>query len=239
MNQFSPLQQHAVNIKFLRQLPLLSVMDDSVFARFIQFTRLSHFPRHTVLIHKNQPADWLGIILRGQLQLEDHLPGGGEVILDLVHAGQSVGETSLIDRSPPRFTARAMVAADVLIVSGQAMRELFFRYPPMSEAVQKRLVGHLHRAMQQRTVLAIPQPARRLYALLDFLAMDKPSGLREIEVLPTHSELAQMLGTSRETVSRALSAVMGAGIVEKDSRRLILRQSDLLKKWVTGEESSH
>jgi CRP-like cAMP-binding protein len=53
-----------------------------------------------------------------------------------------------------------------------------------------------------------------------------------VENLPTHQDIANMVNTSRETVTRALLALVQQGIVQKDSHRLIIRDPEALKKLV-------
>jgi DNA-binding transcriptional regulator YhcF (GntR family) len=55
-----------------------------------------------------------------------------------------------------------------------------------------------------------------------------------VENLPTHQDIANMVNTSRETVTRALTALTQQGIVEKESHRLIIRDPDALQKLVQG-----
>ena len=57
-----------------------------------------------------------------------------------------------------------------------------------------------------------------------------PGGMWVINDLPTHQEIAIMVNTSRETVTRALSSLVAAGVVEKDMRRLLIRKPDALKR---------
>jgi DNA-binding GntR family transcriptional regulator len=55
-----------------------------------------------------------------------------------------------------------------------------------------------------------------------------------LENLPTHQDIANMINTSRETVTRALAALAQQGIVQKDANRLIIIKPDALQKLVKG-----
>jgi predicted transcriptional regulator len=59
-----------------------------------------------------------------------------------------------------------------------------------------------------------------------------PNAPAVVENLPTHQDIANMVNTSRETVTRALLALVQQGIVQKDSHRLLIRDPEALKKLV-------
>jgi predicted transcriptional regulator len=69
---------------------------------------------------------------------------------------------------------------------------------------------------------------------LGILKQTKPGGLEVVENLPTHQDIAIMLNTSRETVTRALLALAQKGIVQKDLNRLIIRNAEILQKLARG-----
>ena len=74
--------------------------------------------------------------------------------------------------------------------------------------------------------------------LLNQFVKATPSGLVVIEKMPTQQEMAIMVNTSRETVSRALHTLLNKGVVEKDLRRLIVRQPLELRRMASNEAAS-
>jgi CRP/FNR family cyclic AMP-dependent transcriptional regulator len=83
-----------------------------------------------------------------------------------------------------------------------------------------------------RALQAMPNAYQRVYALLSYVKEDAPGGLQVINDMPTHQEVAIMVNTSRETVTRALGRLKGAGIIRKDGRRMIIHQPDSLRHLV-------
>ena len=80
-----------------------------------------------------------------------------------------------------------------------------------------------------RTLLAIPNAQQRVCALMLQLGQQMPGGLVVIQNLPKQQEIAIMINTSRETVSRAIGQLIAAGVLEKDYRRLIVRDPKRLR----------
>jgi CRP/FNR family cyclic AMP-dependent transcriptional regulator len=110
--------------------------------------------------------------------------------------------------------------------------DLMHNNPLIAERMFKRLATGIRRASNLRTILGIPAAFQRVYALLDFLSQKSPGGLVVIERLPTQQEISIMINTSRETVSRAIQALIQRGVVEKDLKRLIIRQPEVLREEV-------
>ena len=106
------------------------------------------------------------------------------------------------------------------------------------ERVLKRMAANIRTLTNYRTILGIPNAFQRVFALLNQFAKLAPGGLVVIEKMPTQQEISIMLNTSRETVSRAIHILIQKGVVEKDMRRLIVRQPDALRKAVANDAAA-
>jgi CRP-like cAMP-binding protein len=90
-------------------------------------------------------------------------------------------------------------------------------------------------AANYRTILGMPSAPQRIFALLNQFSKVAPGGLVVIDNMPTQQEIAIMVNTSRETVSRAIHVLIQNGVVEKDLRRLIIRLPDRLRQAVSSD----
>lgn len=113
--------------------------------------------------------------------------------------------------------------------------ELIYNNPLVAERMLKRMASSLRDASNYRAILGIPNAFQRVFALLNQISKIAPGGLVIIEKMPTQQEIAIMVNTSRETVSRAIHALIQKGVVEKDMRRLIVRHPDALREAVNAE----
>lgn len=212
----------------LRQIPLLSLLSDDLLNQVMQSSRIQHFPKNTTVLMKGVVNDWLGILLTGNVQVIDTLANGIEVGLNMLGPGSFFGEITVIDRQPRSASIVAMTECDIIMMPGDVARQLFFRHPPVAEALQVHFAYAMRRMGELRTLLSLPHAYQRIYALLSFIQKSGPGGMVHIEHMPTHHELAIMANTSRETVTRALSDLSRRGIIEKDARRLIICRPDEL-----------
>ena len=215
----------------LRTLPILELLDDAQFARVIAASRVETFPRQVPVLMKGPNSDQLAFLLAGRLQVVDYLIDGREVALNVIEAGHFFGELSVIDQRPRSATLITLVPSTVMRTPGALARELFFGVPRVAEAMMTHLAREVRRMSDLRAVQSLPNTFQRVCALLDHLKEEGPQGMWLIQQMPTHQDLATMINTSRETVTRVLSALGTKGIVEKDLRRLIIRRPEALRRF--------
>jgi len=219
----------------LRSQPLLKLLDDELLAQVMAHSRYMNVPKRTMLMMKGAGDDWLGFLLDGKVQVVDMLHNGREVGLNIIRPGSFFGELSCIDRRPRSATLVAMTPCHLIQVPGEIARPLFFRAPAVAEAMMKHCTDLIRRMSDLRSLQAIPNAFVRVFALVNYFKVIGPGGLEVIEDAPTQQEMAIMVNTSRETVSRAISELIRLGVVEKDLRRLIIRKPDVLRALVETE----
>ena len=102
----------------------------------------------------------------------------------------------------------------------------------------KHLAGTVRSMSHHRVLLGIPNAFQRVFSLLIQMSQSMPGGLVVVQDIPRQQQIAIMLNTSRETVSRAITELVQAGVVEKDMRRLIVRKPDVLQRLASKVEVS-
>ena len=110
---------------------------------------------------------------------------------------------------------------------------LFSHSPSVAKQMLKYLAQKIQRDSEFRALLSISNTARRIYAYLALMQTTQPDGI-VVENLPTHQDIANMINTSRETVTRALLMLVQQGIVQKEAHRLFIKDPEALKKLVQG-----
>jgi len=221
-----------ISKELLKRQPLLCLLDDGVLNQVMAASRFMQVPKRTMLMMKGSGDDWLGFLLDGKIQVVDTLHNGREVGLNIIRPGHFFGELSCIDRRPRSATLVAMTPCQIIQVPGEIARQLFFRSPPIAEAMMKHCTDLIRRMSDLRSLQALPNAFTRVFALVNYFKVIGPGGLEVIEDAPTQQEMAIMVNTSRETVSRAFAELMRMGVVEKDLRRLIIRKPDVLRQLV-------
>jgi len=216
----------------LRNIPLLAGVDEDTLKQVGAALQIRTVERGKHVLHKGGTGDHLMFLLTGRLQAVDLTEDGREVGLNFLFPGDYFGELSIIDNLPRSATVVACENSLVASLPREEALALFYHTPLVAERLIKRMASSIRHAANYRTILSIPSAFQRVFALLNQFAKSAPGGLVVIEKMPTQQEIAIMVNTSRETVSRAIQILLQKGVVEKDLRRLIVRQPEELSKAV-------
>ncbi len=220
--------QYLLKFPLLQDLPqstlmhLSSQMDDRLFAR------------REVLSTKEQTRFDLGFLLSGRLQGVDTTVDGRSVGLFFVEPGDYFGELSVVDGMPAAEHVIAVSKSRALFLEASVARQLIFDHSGIAQAVMTRLSQRVRQVTAQRTLLALPNPFQRLCVQLLLLA--RPSELTQavLEFAPTHQELAIMINSSRETVTRAFQTLILKQVIERQGDHLYLLDVQFLSDVGNG-----
>jgi len=216
------------NIHLLRDLPTatLTHLGDSMTER--------SFARREVVIKKGEPGNVLGFLLEGRLQGVDFTVDGREVGLYFVDPNDYFGELSVIDGLPrPEFVI-AVGRSSVATLPRDQARALLVSTPAIAQRVTTRFAHRLRAVSAQRTLLGLPNPAQRVCAQLVQLSVKVADGMVLIAHAPTHQEIAIMINTSRETVTRVFQVLQARGILKRDGNQWRVENSRYLSDVAEG-----
>lgn len=232
----APLRQGVM--VHLQKIPLLTGVDSETLGQVASVMQLRAFEKGHQILQKGSVGDQLLFVLSGRLQAVDLTEDGREIGLNFLTTGDYFGELSIIDGLPRSATVVACEKSLIASLPRSQALKLFYHTPIVAERLLKRMASSIRVAANYRTILGIPNAFQRVFALLNQFAKLAPGGLVVIEKMPTQQEIAIMVNTSRETVSRAINILLQKGVVEKDLRRLIVLQPDLLRQAVIQEADS-
>jgi CRP-like cAMP-binding protein len=219
----------------LRKIPLLADLTSEEIAEIKPELRFRHFNKREVVLHKGGSGDALLFLLSGQLQVVDITEDGRAIGLRLLVPGDFFGEIALINNSTR--SASVVATSDVLVafLPAATALHLFSHSPSVAQQMLRHLAQKIQRDSEFRAVLSINNTARRIYTYLSLLQKKPEDGAPAvIENLPTHQDIANMINTSRETVTRALLTLVQQGIVQKEANRLVILDPQALQKLVQG-----
>ena len=218
----------------LRKIPLLADLAPEELARIRPELRFRHYNKREVVLHKGGSGDGLLFLLSGQLQVVDITEDGRAVGLRILAPGDFFGEIALINNSTR--SASVVATSDVLVafLPAPTALHLFAHSPSVARQMLRHLAEKIQRDSEFRALLSINNTARRIYTYLSLLQKKPEDGIAEavVENLPTHQDIANMINTSRETVTRALLTLVQQGIVQKEANRLIILDPGALQKLV-------
>ena len=215
----------------LKRVPLFSDLADTELARFSDVIREREYPKNSVILFEDDPGDALYIVAAGQVKVVLIGEDGREVILSVLGDGDFFGEMSLIDDEPRSAHVIAMKDSQLLVLRRDDFQARLQETPTIALKLLKVLVQRLRRADEKIGGLVLLDVNGRVAQLL--LDLAEESGGPRITRRLTHHTIAQMIGSSRETVSRAMRELVERGTIEVSRREITIRQPDALRS-LTG-----
>jgi len=208
----------------LRRVPLFSDLLEGDLVRFADITREREYPRNSVILFEDDPGDSLYIVSTGQVKVVLIGEDGREVILSVLNDGDFFGEMSLIDDEPRSAHVIAMKDSRLLVLRRDDFQQQINQHPSIAVKLLRVLVQRLRRADAKIGGLVLLDVNGRVAKLLVDLA-DEGGGPKITRKL-THHTIAQMIGSSRETVSRAMRELSDRGLVEVTRREITIKNRE-------------
>lgn len=222
-------------IPILQGLRLFDQLPPEKLARVANHMNERRAERREVIIKRGETGVGLGFLIEGRLQGVNFTLDGKEVGTDFIEKGDFFGELSVIDGRPAPEYVIAVAPSRVTFLDRDHARELMFASPRSAEAVATRLAERMRRVASHRAVLALPSSFQRVCAQLSLLAQQGVDGRRVIVMPPTHQEIAIMVNTSRETVTRTLQFLLGQKVVVRTGNELVVQQPGTLQDAADGK----
>ncbi|MDB4906207.1 MAG: Crp family transcriptional regulator [Gemmatimonadetes bacterium] len=213
---------------FLATVPLFSGLDRAELEGFASLTREKTYPKGSVILFEHDPGDSLYVVRAGRVKVVLIGEDGREVILGVLGVGEHFGELSLIDDRPRSAHVIAMEDAQLLVLRRDDFRRRVEASPRVAWSLLTELSRRLRRADEKIGGLVLLDVPGRIARLL--LDMSQEAGGDTIEKALTHQTIAQMIGASRETVSRAMKDFQDATWIAVERRRITLSNRPALEQ---------
>ena len=207
----------------LREIPLFSRLDDKALGNLEKAAIRRTYPKNTILISKGDKSDQLFVVLKGKLKVSITDASGKEIIMSLLGAGDYFGEMAMIDGESRSATIVTTQASEVLTISRDDFHRTLMSSPELMFELLKVLARKVRIATDKLESLAFEDVYGRLVKLLIQLA--KPhEDVWIVEDSLTHQEIANMIGSSREMVTRILKALTSGGYISVDRKRITIKR---------------
>jgi CRP/FNR family cyclic AMP-dependent transcriptional regulator len=213
---------------FIATVPLLSRIAPAELQRLAEVTREKQYPKNSVVLFEGDPGDSLFIVREGRVKVVLVGEDGREVILGILGVGEHFGELALIDEQPRSAHVIAMEDSTLLVLRRDDFRRRVDAAPEIAWTMLVELSRRLRRADNKiGGLVLLDVPGRIARLLLDFAG----EGTDDVIEKPlTHQTIAQMIGASRETVSRAMKEFQEEGLIRVERRKIAVADRGALEK---------
>jgi CRP/FNR family cyclic AMP-dependent transcriptional regulator len=214
-----------MKIDFIRRVPLFATLSDGEFKSLEQIFHVKAYRRNQIIFLEEETGNYMYIVLAGKVKVTKSTIGGKETILAIHQAGDFFGEMALLDGKTSPATVSAMEDCRIATIYSEDFHRLVMRNDKVVRQIIHVLCGRLRNVWAQVQDLTYSTAEARICAGLRQLS--KRHGVVDargiiINLKITHQELAEMVGTSRETVTRTLARLQKKAIILIEQRRIVV-----------------
>jgi CRP/FNR family transcriptional regulator, cyclic AMP receptor protein len=222
-------------IELLRSVPLFADLEEGELESFSQVAVPRSFPAGTRVFHEGDRSDACYIVSSGSFRVTREHPDGRAITLATLGPCEVFGELAMLDHDVRSASAEALDEGELLALPASEVRALLARHPEISVKLVGALVRRLREANERISRQSFQTvPSRVAGVLLQLVEEESPRGSAEGEVTirMNQADLAQLAGTSRESVSRFLADLERSGIVKPGRGRVTVLAPAKLHNYI-------
>ena len=216
---------------YLKRCELFERLDGTQIARLEAQSQVRVFERKSLVYLPDDESDSVLLLVSGRVRIYHITTEGKEALLAFIDPGELFGELTIIGQSQREEFAETMEKSQIVKIPAAAIREVMDENPEVTMGVTK-LIGLRRQRFERRLKSLMFQPNRdRLIFLLLELAerygVLHTDGIA-LRIRLSHQEMANIIGSTRETVTVVLGELQQEGLLEVKRRRVILKDLDRL-----------
>jgi CRP/FNR family transcriptional regulator, cyclic AMP receptor protein len=222
-------------VELLRSVPLFSDLEAGELESFSHVAVPRSFPAGTRVFHEGDRSDACYIVRTGSFRVTREHSDGRAITLATLGPGEVFGELAMLDGDTRSASAEALDDAELLALPASEVRALLSRHPEISVKLVAALVRRLRAANERISRQSFQTvPSRVAGVLLQIVAEESPQDGEggEVTIHMNQADLAQLAGTSRESVSRFLADLERAGIVKPGRGRVTVLEPGKLRNYI-------
>lgn len=209
----------------LKLIPLFSELNSEALDDIATMAIQQHFKKDNMVLIEEEVGSTMFVILNGRVKISRISDEGREVILSILVDGDFFGEMAILDGQTRSANAVTLEETTMMLLRRDNFLQILHKYPQVAINLLKELAHRLRRSDAQIKSLSLQNALGRVGSTLLRIADDSgiiKHGRVEISHLPPQQDLANMAGTSRETISRVIKSLNQLGYVEKHGSKLII-----------------
>lgn len=226
---------------YLKRCPLFERLGPEETQRLDVRSMVRSFRKKDIVYFPDEPGESVLVLARGRVKLNALSPDGRETIFAFIEPGELFGELAILDREPRSEYAEAVEDSLVMAVPREELLWLMQRRPDVALHVSKLLGFRIRRIENRlRSLLFRSTKERAISLLLELLASHgRHDGSHwEIRLRLSHQEFANLIGSTRETVTATLGQLQREGLIKISRRRISVLDRQRLNEMARGDTTS-
>ena len=225
------------NIELLKTVSLFWDLDKTELGYISDKMVSKKFENGNLIFLEESEGKNLFFVVEGSVKVTRLSKDGREVILAMLNAGDFFGEMSLLDGEARSANVIALEKTEVLSLNRDDFLIVLHDYPKIAIQLLKEMTSRLRKSDRQIVSLSLSDAEKRIALCIVRFADEQgviKNGQVTIPKIPIQQDIANMAGTSRETVSRAMSLLTEEKYIERNGKELkILNYKRFIKEFDT------
>jgi CRP-like cAMP-binding protein len=221
----SDSSHHSDRAGFLKRVPIFSELASKDLERISAVAHLRHYHKEQVILIEEEVGQTLFIVMSGQVKISRISEDGREVILAVMGEGDFFGELSLLDGHSRSANVTVIKDAEMLLIHREDFLNLLKEFPSIGINLLKELASRIRKSDAQIKSLSLKNATGKVASTLLRLAEDigvQNGSALTIASVPTQQDLANMAGTSRETINRVIQRLINDGYITRQGNELTI-----------------
>jgi CRP/FNR family transcriptional regulator len=218
----------------LKSVPLFADLEEAELERFSRVAVPRSFPAGTRVFHEGDRSDACYIVREGSFRVTREHSDGRAITLATLGPGEVFGELAMLDGDTRSASAEALSDGELLALPATDVKGLLARHPEISVKLVAALVRRLRAANERISRQSFQTVPSRVAGVLSQLVSETPRSGNdgEVTIRMNQADLAQLAGTSRESVSRFLADLERAGVVRSGRGRVTVLDPAKLQNYI-------
>ena len=218
----------------LRRVPLFAELEQSELERISRVAVPRTFPAGTRVFHEGDPSDACYIVRTGSFRVTREHPDGRAITLATFGEGDIFGELAMLDGEVRSASVETLDEGELLALPAADVRGLLKRNPEIALKLVFALVRRLRQANERISRQSFQTVPGRVAGVLAQLSAEAEgsSDSEGVTIRMNQADLAQLAGTSRESVSRFLADLERAGVVRSGRGRVTVLDRSRLGNYI-------
>ncbi len=222
-------------VELLRSVPLFADLEEDELENFSRVAVGRAFPAGTRVFHEGDRSDACYIVRDGSFRVTREHSDGRAITLATLGPGDIFGELAMLDGEVRSASVEALTDGELLALPAGEVRALLTRHPEITVKLNKALVRRLRAANERISRQSFQTVPSRVAGVLSQLVAEESPRVgegTEVTIHMNQADLAQLAGTSRESVSRFLADLERGGIVRPGRGRVTVLEPQKLRNYI-------
>ncbi len=227
-------EEQASAVELLARVPLLSGLEPAELERIAQVAIPRSFPKGARVFHEGDRSDACYVIRSGEVRVTREHSDGRAIALATLGTGELVGELAMLDGGVRSASVEALTDVELLAVSATDMKGLLERNAQITAKLVVALTRRLRETNERISRQSFQTVPSRVAGVLSQLVAEENAehGRDGVTIRMNQADLAQLAGTSRESVSRFLAVLERAGVVRVGRGRVTVLEPHRLRAYI-------